>query len=151
MVLGCRTYQQGKIMILTTGKPIRRNAPKSVYRLSITNMHGDADAETVNNYHFEAKEIDKPHTNGLNLFEIIEVLNFYDGLDHNSQCDFCYSSSRRRKIMLAGGFKDKVIDNITEYMDSDCTNDGNTLAMFDGWEVTWFDANGVEHEVNVKF
>ena len=52
--------------------------------------------------------------------------------------------------MTAAGFKDRVIDLITDYMESDCTNDGNTLAMFDGWAVTWFDPNGVEHEVNIQ-
>ena len=137
-------------MILTTGNPIPQNKPKSTYRLTINNMHGDADANTTNHYHFKAKEVDKRTEHNLSLFDLLEVLNFYDELAHNSKCDFCYSSEQRRAMMSAAGFDDRVIDNITDYMDGDCTNDGNTLAMFDGWAVTWFDENGVEYEVNVQ-
>ena len=137
-------------MILIVGKPIPQNNPKSVYQLAINNMHGDADANTTNHYHFKDSEIDKEIEHNLSLFTLIEVLNYFDNLSHSQQCDFCYSSGKRRSMMTAAGFKDRVIDIITDYMDGDCTNDGNTLAMFDGWAVTWFDADGVEHEVNIQ-
>lgn len=137
-------------MILTTGNPIPQNNPKSSYRLTINHMHGDADANTTNSFLFKAKDVDKEPEYGLNLFELIEVLNYFDNLTHGYKCDFCYSSGKRRSLMTAAGFKDRVIDLITDYMESDCTNDGNTLAMFDGWAVTWFDPNGVEHEVNIQ-
>lgn len=138
-------------MILTIGNPIPQNNPKSVYRLTINNMHGDADANTTNHYHFQPQlDLAKEPEHGLSLFELVEVLNFYDNLTHSHQCDFCYSSGKRRTLMASAGIKDRVIDRITDYMDSDCTNDGNTLAMFDGWAVTWFDSNGVEHEVNIQ-
>ena len=138
-------------MILTTGNPIpRAKSPKNIYRLVITNMHGDADAETVNTYDFDADKIEKGEEYGLTLFELLEVLHFYDSLHHGQKCDFCYSSSRRRALMSKAGLSDKVTDQITDYMDGDCTNDGNTLAMFDGWTLTYFNEAGVEHEVIIQ-
>ena len=148
---GCGTNQQGNAMILSIGKPIpRAKSPKNIYRLTITNMHGDADAETVNTYDFKAEEVEKEAEYGLTLFELLSALHFYDGLHHGQQCDFCYSSNKRRELMSKAGLSDKVIDNITDYMDGDCTNDGNTLAMFDGWTLTYFNGAGVEHEVNIQ-
>ena len=138
-------------MILITGKPIPRSkSPKNIYRLVIVNMHGDADAETTNTYDFKTSEVSRSPAHGLGLFELLEVLHFYDKLSQNAQCDFCYSRQKRRELMSNAGFSDKAVDNITDYMDSDCTNLGNSLAMFDGWTLTCFDSNGVEHEVNIQ-
>jgi len=103
-------------------------------------MHGDADA-----YSESTRSTSDPYSGIVSLCDLIKVIE-----DFGSDCQFFYSSEYREEVLKQAGFSDEFINNITDYMEGDCTNDGNTMAMFDGYDLVYFDADGVEHEVTVE-
>ena len=51
--------------------------------------------------------------------------------------------------MKNAGFTRDTIEAMTDYMETDCTNDYNTYAVWTRYELTHFDDCGVEYEVEI--
>lgn len=132
------------------GKPVEHPNVKNKYRLTISFMSGDGD-----NYQEEEWDYDTLQELELDL----NVLAAYNSISWNEQCDinqaedwyalggFTYSWRTGDKSQLTE--QQKAFISFADNIPSDVQSDGDWQASPSRWAVTYFDDNGVEHEVTV--
>jgi hypothetical protein len=130
-------------MKLIIGAPVQINTPKNEYELVISHMHGDADAYTESKYTFDDLESsDKSNPSLAELLTVIQIAS-------DAGYEFFENRFTRSDTLKEQGFSDDFIDEITDFMVCDCTND-NSYAQFDGYELFYYDKNGTKFNVTVE-
>lgn len=114
---------------------VEKQNPKNKYRLTITFMHGDADAETIETYGF--------FPNDPNLIPMVEL---FTGLPSYLEL---YTSSEWRMYLQGQGYDAGFIDRVLDMLIYDITNDGNSLAVPHSTRLTYFNEDGVEHTTRI--
>jgi hypothetical protein len=110
------------------------NPRKDVYKIVISNMHGDADAYTENVVYKNKKE------------EVIEIINFIDWAAYKTRGNHREQYEISEVSAKMFGSEDAYYD----WIDSDSTCDGQYLCHPTIKSVTYFDKEGAEHVVNIK-
>ena len=128
-------------MEIVIGEPVTNNNPKNCFRLTINHMHGDADAKTTTTHTFKGVSY-----GNVSLKTLVAAIELAKTLGH----DFFYSREYRNKALQYAGFSDEIIEQITDFMESDSTNDGNTYAIWEDYTIVFFDENGIKHHVEVR-
>jgi hypothetical protein len=109
------------------GNPVRLPNRKNIYKIVVSNMHGDANAYTKVTVYREKKE------------DVIKLIDFAEWADE-----------------LGGyGLEKRMWDVANEVgaydiIEGDATNDGDTPASPSIEKVTYFDDDGIEHDVKIK-
>lgn len=115
---------------ITIGKPIVNKAvPTNAYVVDVTFMHGDAAAYTVESYNFK-----------FNDPQLLTVLTAFTDVP-----DDLYSYSDWRKYLQQSGWEQSAVDNVTDMLISDITND-QFCAQISGLTITYYDHIGAARE-----
>lgn len=131
------------------GKQIEVPVVKNKYRLTIDFMSGDGD-------HYEVCKWDYNSLEDLDL--ILNVLDAYNSLSWNEQCDINQSEHWYALAGFKYNWRDdksalppqhRAFVTFAENIPADVHSDGDWEASPNDWAVTYFDDNGVEHEVTV--
>lgn len=112
---------------MTIGNPINHPVHRNKFKITVKCMHGDADAYTSKTIYEEARDI---------------VIKIYDFLKWARRAD---SDLYNRMWNLA--FPNNE-DGLFDILSRDATSNGEFWASPDRVTITYFDDNGVEHNVN---
>lgn len=129
---------------VTIGKPLAQEAPKNTYRFSLEVMFGDADGEATNS--FDRKD-------PAEFLPVIQALQKYSDLEWNEQCDV--QDSEAWATLL--GFDEepewnskdpahKAFHTLMDMIPGDPCCDGQYMGAPRDWWISYFDADGNEHE-----
>lgn len=129
---------------VTIGKPLAQQAPKNTYRFSLEVMFGDADGEATNS--FDRKDPTE-------FLPVIQALQKYSALEWNQQCDVQDSSAWSELL----GFDEEpswnsndpaheAFHTLMDLIPGDPCCDGQYMGAPRSWWISYFDANGNEHE-----
>ena len=106
--------------------PIQPRVYKNIYKIVIENMHGDADMFSYITLYLDEKDI-------INIVDFCAWLNIK------------YLRDNVIEKVYYKVFKEKI-----NFMVGDATCDGQRLASPRVQKITYFDENGVEHEVRIN-
>lgn len=129
---------------VTIGKPLAQEAPKCVYRFSLEVMFGDADGEATNSF---------DRANPEEFVPVIQALQKYTELGWNAQCDI--QDSEAWATLL--GFEEEpdwnsndpeheAYHTLMDMIPGDPCCDGQYMGSPRYWWISYFDADGNEHE-----
>jgi hypothetical protein len=135
---------------LKIGSPIVSNAkPKKVFELTVKYMHGDADAYTRESWQFKdldsvAEGFDSTH---FTLGNVLAFLDAYNAAPWNSRCGVSNSLSLAELLQI----NEEILEELGEcdFFPGDCTNDYQSLAMIDGFELYYWNESGLKCKVEV--
>lgn len=109
--------------------------PTNTYVLTISNMHGDADAETETEAYFD-KDQEEAYK------EFIELLNW-------AQKDWPSRDAIKNKFNdLCEKYNQEIFDE--DLIDRDATADHEFLCRPSFESLVWYDENGIEYNVTIK-
>jgi hypothetical protein len=112
---------------LEIGAPVNRPNRRNTYKITVSNMHGDADAYTKVIVYRTKKE------------DVIKIIDF-------AEWAYELGGYGSQNQMWDVAQKMKVYDIV----EGDATNDGQTPAAPRIEKVTYFDDEGVEHNVKIN-
>lgn len=115
--------------------PAKKN-PTNKYKLVVSNMSGDADA-----YIDTVSYLDKDNE-GL-LTEIVDLCNW-------SQKSWPSRDNIEKKYREIRDKYNYFEDDDNVILTRDVMSDGDVICRPNLESLTWFDENGIEHEVNIK-
>ena len=130
---------------LQVSKQLPIHTIRSQFKLTLDFMHGDADATTHETEYFDLK--DQPY-----LEQLVTVITRLGEVGINDRWTGSEEFEDFVKLSLPSVSADQVekvvsfFDNVTP---GDVTNDGSSQAQIEGFEVTFFDDNGFESEVEL--
>jgi hypothetical protein len=110
-------------ILASVNRPNRRN----IYKIVVNNMHGDADADTKVTVYREKKE------------DVIKLIDFTEWAD-----ELGGYGTQNRMYDIA----EKI--GVYDIIEGDATNDGQSPASPSIDKITYFDNDGVEHNVRIK-
>ncbi len=120
-------------MELHIGKPVKAKAtPRGQYVLVVEHMHGDADAYTKTKHSFKADQVPA----------LLAYLAFLDRLE-SGVSDVDEEFEKVWPPFVGKGLGEDMLEG-------DCTTDHSSSAFPELKKLTWFDDDGVEHEVKIK-
>lgn len=136
-------------LVVVKAAKVNKN-PRDTYRVKVVFMHGDADGETVKSMDFPAGKDYVREKYEPSIDEVLTYLKAFFDLDWNSGCDFCTGRKDRNRILYAAGLDDDAISRCEEdfLWEGDITTDHQYRARPDKVTITYFDANGVEFNVD---
>lgn len=131
---------------ITIGEAITHPNHKNKYRLNVQFMHGDADGYSSNDMYFDKDDADT-------LVWLNKCLTYISVFEDNEKL-FSWEDDEELKLdaLAEAGLSESDVSSIEEsgMKDSDMTCDGCRNAMIEGYTLTFFDENGVEHETTIE-
>ena len=118
--------------------------PRNTYEISVTYMHGDADAYSTGIARYTGHEKAK-------LGFEYGVLLAWVNLNHNHKCDMLDSYKRRVDWLYSVGVTQESVDEISDkfFSEGDYTIRDGTIAMIESVKVFYYDPDGVKFNVNM--
>jgi hypothetical protein len=134
---------------LTIGNPIPMKInPSETFELTVSYMHGDADSYSKESWRFlNLDDYQNEHSAKFTLRAALDILTKYKKADMSSLGGIGYS-----ELAKVLDISPDVIDAASncDFFPGDCTCDHQCMAMFDGYELVWWDENRIKHEVKVS-
>lgn len=142
---------------LEVGRPVTERNPKNTFRFDMEFMHGDADAYTNKVFDIKADDQDT-----LNHWLLAIELNQSSGRDGTDEIAKTLFDQGVRPWDLDDYYEEfefedsddtEIINSISEILDdeiSEWDSNGYGRASTQGFSITYFDENGLEHEVKIN-
>lgn len=131
----------------TIGNPTQKPKIADIFRFKVSYMHGDADGYNTENFDVAASDMEM----------VINYITFFVNLSSNrygNRGDMPryrdWGNIDRLYYKIFGGDPEYTYDDMREMVISDHTSDHEYAAAVDGFDVFYFDNDGIEHVVNVK-
>ena len=133
---------------LKIGDPVGEKNPTDVFELEVEYMSGDADAYETETFKF--KSLDDKEDGLFTLSNALAILRAYEEASTTKWNDLCGIDPSDLPDIL--GIDAKIINeaNSAGFFPGDVTCDHQVMAMFDGYELFYFDINGIKHDVTIE-